>query len=320
MFTTYGNDNSLTDDWTGGDGTYSVALPDGRVVWMFSDTFLGTVNPNGTRPISTPLINNDFVLQRGRALIQTLHGGTVDHPTSLILPIDASWSWVGDATVEGDRLRQFVSTFIRTGPGMWDWYWSGTEIATFSLPDLILLGTAAVPVANGVDYGAGLLEDGEFTYLYGVEDNQVVKYLHVARARGGNVLGSWDFWDGAGWSNDPGDSARVLSGVSNSLSVIRWRNAFVLVTQDSAVPFSSEIVAYVSCSPQGPFSDRTHLYTTPETGGNLFTYNALAHPEFTNAQGVLLSYNVNSFALGDIYRDVTIYRPRFIRVRVRAET
>jgi hypothetical protein len=317
MFAAYGNDNTLTDDWTGGDGAYSVPLPDGRVVWMFSDTFLGTVNPNGTRPTSTPLINNDFVLQEGGTLVETLHGGPAAHPTSLIVPEDASWAWMGDATVEGDRLRQFTSTFVRTGPGMWDWEWSGTDIVTFSLPDLEILDTDDAPTGVGVDYGAALLEDGEYTYLYGVEDDQTVKYLHLARADRGNVLGSWEYWDGVGWSSDPLDSARLMSGVSNSLSVFRWRDAFVLLTQDSTVPFSSEIVAYASCTPQGPFEHRTHLYTTPETGGDIFTYNALAHPEFTNAQGLLVSYNVNSFKAGDVYRDVTIYRPRFIRVKVR---
>src|SRR5437763_304475 len=27
--------------WTGGDGAYSVALPDGRSVWLFGDSFMG---------------------------------------------------------------------------------------------------------------------------------------------------------------------------------------------------------------------------------------------------------------------------------------
>src|SRR5262245_57302812 len=36
MFQSYGNDNTLLDDWTGADGTLSVLLPDGRVVWDFS--------------------------------------------------------------------------------------------------------------------------------------------------------------------------------------------------------------------------------------------------------------------------------------------
>src|SRR5436190_5374079 len=44
LFESYGNDNTLLDDWTGADGTLSVRLPDGRVIWDFSDTFLGLVN------------------------------------------------------------------------------------------------------------------------------------------------------------------------------------------------------------------------------------------------------------------------------------
>jgi hypothetical protein len=31
---------------TGADGEYSVLLPDGRTVWIFGDSFLGTVNPD----------------------------------------------------------------------------------------------------------------------------------------------------------------------------------------------------------------------------------------------------------------------------------
>ena len=52
--------------WTGADSTYSVRLPGGRTAWIFSDTFLGPVNPDGSRPTTTPFINNSFMVQRGR--------------------------------------------------------------------------------------------------------------------------------------------------------------------------------------------------------------------------------------------------------------
>src|SRR5437879_13310574 len=31
--------------WTGGDGTYSLALPDGTNLFMWSDSYIGTVDP-----------------------------------------------------------------------------------------------------------------------------------------------------------------------------------------------------------------------------------------------------------------------------------
>ena len=86
-------------------------------------------------------------------------------------------------------------------------------------------------------------------------------------------------------------------------------------------------MAYFSTSPTGPFTNKTPLYTTPETGAsgsygnpNVITYNAHVHPELSTANRLVISYNVNSLDStigGDLYRDVSIYRPRFIDVTLR---
>src|SRR4051812_46173050 len=108
LFARYGDDNSRVDDWTGADSTYSTTLPGGRVAFIFSDTFLGQVNPDGSRPKiieeggTTPFINNSFVVKSGDRLT-TVHGGTVDDPKALMPPRDHEhWYWAGDAiTVDG---------------------------------------------------------------------------------------------------------------------------------------------------------------------------------------------------------------------------
>src|SRR5947208_13646754 len=41
MFESYGNDNTLFDDWSGADWAWPVFLPDGRGVWDVSDAYLG---------------------------------------------------------------------------------------------------------------------------------------------------------------------------------------------------------------------------------------------------------------------------------------
>ena len=43
--------------FTGGDGTYSVELPDGRTVWMFGDTFIGEVSDELTREKNEPNVH-----------------------------------------------------------------------------------------------------------------------------------------------------------------------------------------------------------------------------------------------------------------------
>src|SRR5205823_628817 len=192
MFDTYGNDNGRTDDWTGADGVYSIPLGEGSVMWDFSDTFLGSVNADGTRPNDAPIINNDLVMQRGGALVTTVHGGTSTAPASLFTPSDASWYWMGDGTVENGTLRVFLPKYTRTGPGAWDWMWSGTDIGSVAANGTTTLRPA--PAEGGVTWGAAILEGPSWTYVYGVEDLQLVKYLHLARAPAGGLLGPWQFW------------------------------------------------------------------------------------------------------------------------------
>src|SRR6266571_5028040 len=225
MFESYGNDNTLLDDWTGADGALSVLVADGRVVWDFPGPFLGFVNSDGSRPPGQPFINNSMIVQDSGALVQSLHGGTAQSPTSLIIPVDQnSWYWVGDMTVEGDRLRVFAMEFIRTGPGIFDFQWVGNAIASFVLPDLTLENVVPTHGENSVMYGAGLLEEGGYTYIYGTEDvSGTEKYLHIARATSGNVLGAWEFYTGTGWSPDPASSARLRKGVGNGFAWQRSR-------------------------------------------------------------------------------------------------
>ena len=67
-------------------------------------------------------------------------------------------------------------------------------------------------------------------------------------------------------------------------------------------------------TPTGPFADSTLLYTAPEVGNNRIIYDARLHPELSSLGKLVMSYNVNSLDLNDVYADARIYRPRFIDV------
>jgi hypothetical protein len=333
LFGAYGDSNHSLDDWTGADTTNSVRLPDGRTVWIFSDTFLGRVNPDFSRSDPT-FIHNSLVVQDAAGRLRaTLHDGRYPRARSLVQtndgrevegdpPVGADWYWLGDGTVEGDKLRVFALQFEKFGPGGFDFHWIGTAIATFSLPNLKLESVSPAPGTNGVEYGSGILEDGDYTYIYGTEDGGADKWMHVARVPSGRLLGPWEYFTGTGWSFDARQSARLQHGVANEYSVTRIGDAYVLTTMDTNVAFSRDIYAYVSCSPTGPWGTPAKLYSAPDyalQNPNAFVYNAHAHPEFTAGDGqLLISYNVNSFVFQDDLDDVRLYRPRFIRVKLPA--
>jgi hypothetical protein len=303
------------DGWTGGDGTYSILLPDTRTLWMFGDTFLGRVNPDRSRPRHTPLINNSFVIQDNSSMV-TLHGGTKDVPAALIAPPERSyWYWPADGTLENKKLRVFLRKFKRIGPGLWDWIWMGTDVGSFGLPDVKLQSLKPSVSDNKVLYGSAILEDDAHTFIYGTEDLKRNKYAHIARTVPNQLLGRWEFFTGKGWSQDPKSSVRILEGVANQFSVLKVGNFYCLITMDNREPFGSSILAYLSYSPCGPWSKPVLLYTTPEANGDIVTYNAFAHPQFAEQRKLLISYNINHIKrFKAVFDNADLYRPKFIRV------
>jgi hypothetical protein len=306
--------------WTGADSTYSVALPGGRTAWIFSDTFLGPVNPDGSRPTTAPFVNNSFVIQQGKSL-KTITGGTASNPTALIPPPSDGWYWIGAAQTShaGSDLDVTALRFVKTGTGQWDWHWAGNYLARFDSKTFKLKSLAPLPSAANVQWSGWLLRDRGYTYIYGVEDLGASKYQHVARVRGDDLTAKpWEYWTGSGWSSDEAASVRVLEGVANEHSVTSFKDGYLLVTHDTKELFSKRVVGYFSCSPTGPWVKPVELYQTPETGGNIITYNSHEHPDLRRGNELLVSYNVNSLVSDDLYGDVSIYRPRFLAVTLTA--
>jgi hypothetical protein len=312
MFRAYG-DSGL--GWTGADGSYSVPLPDGRTAWLYSDTFLGPVNPDGSRPSGTPFIHNSIIVQDGTSL-STIYDDTHSTALDAIQPSPpGGYYWMGDGTVEGNTLKVFVFRFV-AAPIPFGFQQVATDLATLSLPSLTVTSIEHLPLGfipaagNGVvTYGNAIMERDDFTYVYGVEDLHVEKYLHVARAPVGSVAGPWEFWTGSEWSSNPLLSARLVSGVSNELSVSQVGERLVLIAQVGAT-----VVASSATAPQGPWAATRAVYTTPEANGTQFTYNAKAHPQLSTDDHLLVTYNVNTTDGGALYRDVHIYRPRFVEL------
>jgi hypothetical protein len=317
-FTQYANTGG---GWTGADGAYSARLPNNRQLWVYSDTFLGTVNPDGGRPQTSPFINNSFIVRQGTRM-STVHGGTAADPRAVITPTTPnSWYWAGANLVTSNLLQVVYLEFLRTGSGMWDWRWERNVVARFDATTLRLLGTSPIPSAANISWGMWLERSGGYTYVYGVEDLQNDKYLHVARVSGTDLRGTWAYWTGTAWSAVESESARVLLGIGNEFSVTRYGDWWMLVTQDTTEIFSAKLVAYFATSPTGPFGGKTLLYTTPETGAfgsygnpNVITYSMHEHPELRSGNRLLITYCVNSLDSADLYEDASIYRPRYLDV------
>jgi len=305
--------------WTGGDGAYSIPLPDGRILWTFGDSFLGTVNPDYSRP-GSPLYNNIFVVQDGNELT-TLAGGTPQNPTAYVLPIGNPnhWYWPGDGTVIGNKLYVFMLRLKSNGSGgVFGFEHIGTDMAVFSLPDLQLIEQYPIVRTTKILWGVSIYEEEGYIYTYGTR----VTFGRMALAARMAISnpGELEFWNGTTWTSNL-DATAYLEGpngtdvhVSNQFSVFKRGSKYHLMTQDDFL--GTGLKLYTSDSPVGPWLNPINFYNTPETGGDIWTYNAFAHPHIEHpTKGMLVTYSVNSFNFGDIFEDARNYRPRFIWVK-----
>jgi hypothetical protein len=298
-----------TKGWTGGDATYSVDLENGKTLWMFGDSFIDQVSEDRSRP-SFKLINNCLVLQDG-AQMKTYHGGTTSIPQAFAKPPESNnWYWPGDGTIANGKLLLFMHGFGTGGGGAWDFYRTSIDLLTINRETLEIESNIRLYGTPTISWGAALMEDGPITYVYGVESNDSGKKLFVARTNS-DLTAPWEFYTGTTWSNDPFEASFIFDGVSEQFSVFKDGEVYYLLTQHNI--FGKDIHLYTSSTPEGAFSDDRIVYCTPETGGNIFTYNAFAH-DHIYSDSLLISYNVNSFELNDLFKSADNYRPYFVKI------
>jgi len=380
-FAQYGDDGSRTDDWSGGDGTHSVRLPDGRTLWLFSDTFLGLVHgppnpagqPHAWRDAGVPggaawVRNAALVMSASGQLERTLIAGTATSPAPLFPDLSAHprhWRWPVAAVVE-PRTPSAREDVVRVllwdrmeGPAPFIYgVPTGTEVATLSLPDLRVESIERISDQGGVAdwsrrvlYGTAVVRDGGWTYVFGGDDGRAgtparpSSHVYLARAPVGRLgdASAWRYWDGARWQRDPAagqtPGAQVLGdggrrGTGSAFTLVRKGGTWVLFTMDAGEAHGSGLSAvttYWACSPQGPWHGPGRGFVAPlppdsVPSGSVAAYNPQAHPEFTSGHAdaeLLLSYDVNwlstepSVAEANVNRNVTLYRPRFVRLRLK---
>ncbi len=100
-----------TKGWLGGDAAYTVVLKHQRVLWLFGDTLLGTVQ-DGKRA-GAIMVNNTIALQTGfakDASIRFLSGESRDgKPAAFFTPTEGKgWFWTQAAVCQSDRLFVFL--------------------------------------------------------------------------------------------------------------------------------------------------------------------------------------------------------------------
>src|SRR5262245_56090176 len=326
-----------TDGWIGADGAYSVVLSEKRTVWLFSDTWVGSIRDGKRKPET--MVNNTVGVQDASGADAKLtfaiqKGDDGKHKAIFVPPDGKGWFWLFAGHHADGKLHVFLPRQEKTGAGGAFGFrgidvWLGTVSNPADEPTKWKIEYAKVPFADlggerKRSFGSSVLRVGEHAYVYGYEEKPEKplpsRRLLVARAPA-NKLADFDSWrflaEKGEWKADVKDAVAQAGSLGSELSVsyLPGLKRYALVCTQNGL--SDRIVGRFAEAPEGPWSEPVLLYTCPEMKKDkkVFSYAAKAHPHLAaNGNELVISYAVNSFDLAPVINDAELYWPRFVRV------
>ncbi len=316
--------------WSGGDAATSVDLGQGRILWLFGDSWIDP-SGRGTRQ-GARMVSNSVAIQTGTdpatASIRFYSGRTADGTPAAFVPnAGDERHWFGNGVRVGDRLVLFLgrirSTSARLGfeSAGWGAWMVDNPDAEPSAWRMRRLPTPTNPLGVVLGFAAAL-RVGEYVYAFGSEDPVKSHPIYAARwlveqVHEGNLMHpEWWAGNGNGWVPDSSDAPRwpiFENGQSElSIHVDRATQRFLVVQTQGFGP--ADVMMRAAPTLTGPWSEPRLIYRPPEYyRPNVMIYSVKAHSELTGAD-LVLTYSTNSFQFAEQLRDSLIYYPRFVRL------
>lgn len=332
MFNSYG-DNAGCADWSGGDATNSVVLPNGERAWFFSDTYLNSATARKSLWYASTL-HNSIVIQNGTALTQTITGGNTCQETDLSKSFwdryaitsaappatIGGWYWTGDQMVVGTNVDKFYYHGYATTTSSGGHSFAIDYPAVASIPVSSLEGNSVVTIspsqffcgAANIIWGTSLLNWDGNVYVYGWQSNGTNSdSIFLAKTTAADLAapGKWQLYDGMSGSNPAWGScgstpAPLAINGTTGFTVAFENNSLWLVQFDytnGQANAAGAIGAHPSATPWG-FTNTTIPLYDPPTGFVAYPYfyqdyEARIQPGLGPAGQVVISYNVNTTAV-----------------------
>ena len=329
------------DDWTGSDIAFSLPLLDGRILWLFGDTWIGKIRDG--RHTDSNMVSNTIGIQEGlnpaTARLEFFHGHKDARPAAFIQPADGiGVFWLSHGGIHTDSGLYLFASQITNVPGdtsVWGFRAIGIVIAKVTNPldapnrwrvEQIKVPWAQFdPAGNEKVFAMPLLREGNVVYLYGLEIDKAAhdRYLLVGRANIDSLedFSTWEFYTNGRWQPDFRKASRLCGHMGAELSVsylARFKRYVLIYTENG---LSEKILMRFAASPVGPWSAPTTIYRTPEMGWDktYFCYAAKAHPELSRQDDELIvSYVCNSNDFWKMAADARIYFPKFLRIKFKS--
>jgi len=314
--------------WRGGDAAFSVDLGDGRVLWMFGDSFVD--KKSGVTRRQSAFIRNSMAIQTGHdpshAKIKFYSAMRRGKPSDFAPSEGATWFWPLHGIRLGNSLLLFYMRMARdpskNSLGFQSLGWNAYMVDNPDAePSEWKLRKLEGPETRGrMLVGMSVIRHGEHLYAYVLNDVEHHAYLlrwPVNEAKAGR-LSSPQWWcsAGEGWQENPALRQIVIRDAGSDFSVQRDPQGGGFIEVNSAGFGASTIVFRRAPHLEGTWSEPQKLYRPPESDApDAFVYGGKTHPELSGAD-LIVTYTANG-SDERLATDMSIYFPRFVRVRLR---
>lgn len=247
-----------TEGWTGADGINTADLLDGRILWMFGDTWIGDIQ-KGRHVLNSELVNNTLAVHEipnsekwmppDPDVIRFFWEQSGQKNHAWIRPDSGSgsgWFWpAGNGLMVKDDFERFRLLFFMSqlaqrpdSDEMWAFYHRGNVLVIVNNPDEDVpdwrIQKVFVPsiISRGekIGWGAVLLSvpvsgqaQGGYLYIYGIDESDLRnKKLVLARSPAGRVedTGAWQAYHGNGeWGIFDSECYPIAEHLASELSV-----------------------------------------------------------------------------------------------------
>ena len=299
----WNNFDAIPDDkWWGADGSQSVVLPDGRVLWTFADTFR---KPSG-------FDHNTFI-------VQGLQGDLTVINRPIPNRADGSYIWPIKPIRQGNTVYIFSNRVIKDEAAPMGFRGLGNQIERFDATTLARKSPIELPSKIGVSWTAAVYRGSTYTYIWGNKHNWLGHDGYLARVENGYLhdLTRWRFWTGGSiWSSDEtlAKSFSPAGKMDSTWNVLRVPNTsgYRLVTKSNSF-LGSTVDLYVSDKITGPWSFKRTLATYPNDSTRT-SYMAGIHPWAKLASGKYLMTVCHGDTLSNMLNYPESARPDFKEV------
>lgn len=326
--------------WLGADGAVSVPLGNRKIVWLFGDTIIGVLSPEGKR--KGMIIRNSIGIQD----LSTTPPGRVTFYWDITDGVPGSFFmaenferdyiyWPLTATQVDGELFVFAPTIFADDPNSF----SVGELHLLRVPNPLdpppqwkKIVTPLGVGRNHQQFCAAAYVIKPYIYLLGFDETQTQKpterCMVLARSniqllRKGLGRQSMEFWvrgeRGNYWAKEPENLVPLFKPGTTETSIQYFRewNQYVCLTHSWGKP---EIMLVSAPALTGPWSKPMVIYSVPEMVHNKnYVLTAVkAHPELaTSGDEIVLTYVINTTDFFSLFSNPNIYYPRFVRVRLR---